>query len=116
MVGREPALGNEQMKAGPRSAHRANTIIQRLPIGFVDLIEVPGVRRIETHQVDGDRGVATAPPGHADADHDAAKLGSLETSDEDASSRTASHWSGSPCTTRPRIAKGRGSLVTSEPG
>ena len=61
MVGRDPALGDEQMKAGPRSAHRGNTIIQRLPIGFVDLIEVPGVRRIETHQVDGDRGVATAP-------------------------------------------------------
>ncbi len=73
MVGRDPALGDEQMKAGPRSAHRGNTIIQRLPIGFVDLIEVPGMRWIETHQVDGNRGVATtvdpAPPGHADADH-----------------------------------------------
>ncbi len=69
----DPAFGDQQLKSRPRAADGADPVVQSLPIGLVDLVEVPGVGGIQTNQIDRDHGIATGPLGYANAEHAAGR-------------------------------------------
>jgi len=69
----DPALGDQQLQSRPRAADGGDPVIQGLTVGFVDLVEVPGVGRIETNHIDRDRGIATGPPGNANPENAAGR-------------------------------------------
>jgi hypothetical protein len=69
----DPAFGDQQLKSRPRAAGRADPVVQGLPVGLIDLVEVPGVGGIESNQIDRDRGFATGPPSNANPEHAAGR-------------------------------------------
>jgi len=71
----EPAFGGKELKSRPRGAPGADTVIQGLLVGVVDLVEVPRARRIEADDVDGEsvmverRATESGPPVDANPDY-----------------------------------------------